>query len=654
MVAALRARLQPYPLALIPLLLLSVTLWTGCAGLFGRDNRPAPGVADTTASRLKAMQYFVKAKRYEEQENYLGAIVALRSAADINSSSATIYSQLARNYERIKDYGMAARFARRALALDPELIELRYRLVNWLETAGEQAQAAIELEVLLQHEPDNWPLYSHLARTYMDIGETERLSGLFERLLETPSTPTHVRVNVAYILSRSGYREQAREVFEQVLETDPQQEDAWLGMAELSLSKGEREKGIEYYRSAAKAIPDRSLALYELAQVLVTPADLDMVLPEEDLGFLYRLGKVLLDLKKPELAARVFESIVGLKPPTVEPWLDSARYYINQNEYDRADSILHEAIQTMPDSVKLYLFRGAALEKDQRFHEATQVYESGLEHLPGEVKLYQYLGSGYEHEERWDEAIEVYKRGLLHVEEPARLHVSWGFALGRQQRWREAIAQYRVAVATDSTHSDAFLRWGIALESMRRWDEAIEKLSHAARLDSTDTHALFYLGSCLEQASRVLDDDSYFDRAGETFSRLIEMKPDDAYALNYLGYMYADRGIHLEEAVELLNRAVTLEPDNGAFFDSLGWAHYRLGHLEQAEQYLQKAVEQLDGHEADDQIEEQAVIFDHAGDVARALGKDREAAEHWRKALNLFPDNEEVRAKLSAPAPGMP
>ena len=629
---------------------------SGCAGVFGfgHADHPEPLDADTISPQQRAMQYFVKAKVYEAQNNYLGAIVALRSAADIDSTSATIYAQLARNYERIKDYGMAARFARRALVLDPELIELRYRLVNWLETAGERAEAAKELEVLLHYEPDNWPLYSHLARTYMDLGETERLSGLFERLLKSPSTPTHVRVNVAYILSRSGYREQAQTVFTEVLESDPQQEDAWIGMAELALSQGDREKGLNYYRSAAKAIPERSLALYELAQMLVTTTDLDMVLPDDDLAFLYRLGKVLLDLKKPELAAGVFESIVGLKPPTVEPWLHSARYYVSEHEYDKADSILHQAIQTMPDSVQLYLFRGAALERDLRFDEAVQVYESGLERVQDDVKLYQYLGSGYEQLARWDEAVEVYKRGLLHVGEgEATLYVSWGMALGRQHRWQEAISRYRKAVAADSLHSDAYLHWGIALESMRKWEEAIDKLSRASALDPTDTRALFYLGSCLEQASRVLQVEEYFDRASETFARLIEVKPDDAYALNYLGYMYADRGIRLEEAVELLNRAVELEPDNGAFFDSLGWAHYRLGQLEQAEHYLRKALEQIGDHESveqiDEQAEEQAVIFDHAGDVAQDLGKQQEAAEHWRKALDLSPGNDAVRAKLSAP-----
>lgn len=634
--------------------LLFLIISSGCAGTFARDKRPSFTADDPSIPRQQAMRYFVKAKVYEEQENYLGAIVALRSAADLDSSSATIYSQLARNYENIKDYGMAARFARKALALDPELIQLRYRLVSWLETAGEQAEAAVELEALLQHDPDNWPLYSHLARTYMDLNETERLSGLFERLLKSPSTPTHVRVNVAYILFRSGYRKRAEEVFLQVLEFDPQQEDAWIGMAELSLSQGDRVKGLEYYRRASKAIPDRSLALYELAQLLVTTADLDMVLPDDDLSFLYGLGKVLLDLQKPELAARVFESIVGLKPPTVNPWLDSARYYISENEYSRADSILHEAIQTMPDSVTLYLFRGAALEKDLHFDEAVKVYERGLERLPGEVRLYQYLGSGYEQQARWDEAIAVYRRGLVNVEEQAPLYVSWGFALSRQQQWQEAIGRYRSAVAIDSTHSDAFLRWGIALEAMQRWEEAIEKLSHAVRLDSTDTHALFYLGSCLEQASRALDSDDYFTRAGDTFRRLIQLKPDDAYALNYLGYMYADRGIHLEEAVELLNRAVALEPDNGAFFDSLGWAHYRLGHLDKAEYYLQKALEQVEEYESAEHFEEQAVIFDHAGDVARALGKNQDALELWRRALDLLPDNDEVRAKLNISADDSP
>ena len=97
-------------------------------------------------------------------------------------------------------------------------------------------------------------------------------------------------------------------------------------------------------------------------------------------------------------------------------------------------------VRYMPDSARLYLFRGAALEKDLRFDEAVMVYERGLERLPGEVRLYQYLGSGYEQQARWDEAVAVYRRGLVNVKEQAPLYVSWGFALSRQQQWQEAIA----------------------------------------------------------------------------------------------------------------------------------------------------------------------------------------------------------------------
>ena len=122
----------------------------------------------------------------------------------------------------------------------------------------------------------------------------------------------------------------------------------------------------------------------------------------------------------------------------------------------------------------------------------------------------------------------------------------------------------------------------------------------------------------------------------------MEFDPKDSYALKYLGYMYADKGTRLEEAVELLSRAISLDPDNSAFLDSLGWAYFRLGEFEQAERYLDQALALM----GQDEPEEQAVIFDHAGDIASALGKDGEARTHWQKVLELAPDNEKVRLKL--------
>ena len=97
----------------------------------------------------------------------------------------------------------------------------------------------------------------------------------------------------------------------------------------------------------------------------------------------------------------------------------------------------------------------------------------------------------------------------------------------------------------------------------------------------------------------------------------------------------------------LLIRAVSIDPGNGAFLDSLGWAYYRLGEFERAERFLSKAMEQFDDQEEEDQ----SIIFHHAGDIAKALGKEGEAASHWRRALELTPDDEELLRKLGAGVP---
>jgi tetratricopeptide (TPR) repeat protein len=626
----------------------------GCASL-GRSHQPAEMPAPENERR--AMQYFLQAKVYESQRNYLGAIVALRSAADLDPSSPTIFAQLARNYERIPgwrigpdgdtawvtgDLAMAIVFARKALDLGGEQTELRYHMIRWLESTGHHRAAANELEELLTYEADNWALYSHLARVLLETGQKKRLETLFEDLLSRGDTPTEVRVNVAYIFSRRGETEQAKAVFEDVLSADPTVEDAWIGLAELELSTGNRERAIELYRQATRILPEGSLVHYELARLMVTPYDLAVLLAEEDATFLYRLGGRRIIKKKNHLARAVFERIVGLHPTTADGWLDPARFHLQRGDIAQAVVVLEKATTAMPDSLDLYLFWGTAMERAERYDDAVRAYERGIAQLPREVDLYLYLGFSLEQRELWDEAIQVYRRGLVGAGEDPELYIRLGIVHGRQERWYDAISRYRKAVQADPLNAGAFLYWGIALEKLAQWDGAIEKLARASQLDPEDTSSLFYLGSCLEQAARAREDEGFFSRAVETFKELIHKSPSDAYALNYLGYMYAEKGIHLNEAVDLLERAVSLDPDNGAFFDSLGWAHYQLGELEQAERFLAKALEQMKDHEE----EEQAVIYDHAGDIAHRLGQAEKAAHHWRRALDLVPDDSEVERKL--------
>ncbi|MEE2657919.1 MAG: tetratricopeptide repeat protein [Candidatus Latescibacterota bacterium] len=641
----LRSRL----VALTALLLVS-TLFSGCASR----------LASTSAREDKreqqhsqAMQYFVRAKVFESEGNPLGAIVALRSAADLDPSSPTIYTQLARNYDDIRDYRMSTTFAEKALELDPELTALRYQLVRWLDVLGESRRAARHVEALIERERHAWPLYSHLARLYTELGEQEKVAPLFDQILADPKTPQDVRVNIAYVLSRSGRTERSEEIFLEVLSRDPKVEDAWLGLGEMQLVRGDREAAIRSFRDGAVQVPESNLLIHELAQQMHSAIDLEPMLVVDDAGFLYRLGVALSGMEKFTLAARVFENIVGQKPKSAESWLDAARYYLHVGQIERSEEILRQAIAAMPDSVDLYLFWGTALEKEERYDEAAEFYQQALQRIPGNEELFISWGFNHEQRDQWDEAIQVYRQALRDVGELPSIYVRWGLVLGQQERWYEAVDRYRRAVLVDSTHVDAFLHWGLALQHLERWEEAVQRLDQAHDLEPLDTVVLFYLGAALERSSSLTTatfDEVVFERAVSTFRRLLELSPDDAYALNYLGYMFADRGVHLEEAVDLLSRAVTLDPDNGAFFDSLGWAYYRLGELDQAESYLAMAMEQLDDHEE----EEQAVIFGHAGDIANALGKHVEATDHWQRALDLMPSDRDLQQKLrgaGAPTP---
>lgn len=143
----------------------------------------------------------------------------------------------------------------------------------------------------------------------------------------------------------------------------------------------------------------------------------------------------------------------------------------------------------------------------------------------------------------------------------------------------------------------------------------------------------FQLGEAYERSRR-------YDEAADQFRAVLELEPENSLALNYLGYMWADNGENLEQALELIRRAVDLDPNNGAFVDSLGWALFRLGEFEQARRHLERANRL---------VPRDSTILEHLGDVYVALGDPQRAREAYEQALALNDEEnvESVRRKLS-------
>ena len=157
-------------------------------------------------------------------------------------------------------------------------------------------------------------------------------------------------------------------------------------------------------------------------------------------------------------------------------------------------------------------------------------------------------------------------------------------------------------------------------ERGRRYKEAEEAARTAEALPGQPRDKAmvwFLLGAIYERQK-------FFDRAEEEFKKVLAVDPKNAPVLNYYGYMLADRGIRLEEAQALVERALKEDPYNGAYLDSLGWVLYKQNRLADAEAALRKAV-QRESHDA--------TIHSHLGDVLAKSGRNDLAAAEWEKSL---------------------
>ncbi len=177
---------------------------------------------------------------------------------------------------------------------------------------------------------------------------------------------------------------------------------------------------------------------------------------------------------------------------------------------------------------------------------------------------------------------------------------------------------------------DALVTKGDVLRKHKRYAEAAEAYGLAiARLDGDrpEYWALYYSrGVCEERAGR-------WPAAEADLTKALQLQPDQPDVLNYLGYSWIDKGMHLDQARTMIERAVELRPDDGAIVDSLGWALYRMGHFQAAVGMLERAVE-LKGDDA--------TINEHLGDAYWRAGRAAEARYQWTRTLDLDPEPGQV------------
>ncbi|OAI42366.1 hypothetical protein AYO41_00970 [Verrucomicrobia bacterium SCGC AG-212-E04] len=509
-----------------------------------------------------------------------------------------------------------------------------------------------------------------------EAGEPDRALTLYLKSLAADPSNLTLGLKVSSEHVRRGDTNEAVELLKTLVKAAPQEPQPMLALAYIYL-KSMRKPDIaqKYAEKALELDPTNYLAYSYLAeswQLLNQPAKANAVLeratksPSRDPKFWVRVGEMYYqafvreDAKKisPEGTKKVnplFNKAVELAGDDVEVLNQVANYFVLSGQIPEAIPLYLKVLELSPNqnSVREKLAY-SYLQSEQRL-KAIEVLEAMIKQNPAQTYAYEMLGKIYEDEKQYDRAIVNYEQALLlNPNQPAayeRMAEIFAVQLKKPEKAIDVLTEARRRFSDLPGFSYLLAR---TLAMAKRNTEALAVFDQT-RLEAEQSqesllNGLFYFdwGATAEQAGQ-------FEKAADLFRKCLKMedRPEViAQASNYLGYMWVDRNENLDEAGQLIQRALSLAPNNGAYLDSLGWYYYRTGKFDKALIELLRAVENTDPPDA--------TVFDHLADTYFKLKNEQQAGLFWQKALQLDPGNEKITAKLNelkakpAPPPPVP
>jgi Flp pilus assembly protein TadD len=399
------------------------------------------------------------------------------------------------------------------------------------------------------------------------------------------------------------------------------------------------------------------------------------------------LGQTLLAEEKYEEALGVYQKLSDVMPDDPDVFLRIAQIYRELHQMDKAEDNLVKARQLAPGSPEVMYNEAMLYQEQGRFEDAIRVLSDAVSGIKAERSvlptrrrslaiLYQQLGQLYRDTQNYQVAVFTYdEMGHLGEEEDRRARLlimdtyraakdlpkalasgqeavtkypadaairsSYALLLGENGQTDEAIKILRTQLSTNTGASnagasnggtsngaagnaagdrDTYLNIAQVYERGRRYNEAesTAKTAEALPGPERDNEMVWFLLGAIYERQKM------FDKAEVEFKKVLAVNPNNAQVLNYYGYMLGDLGTRLDQAEDLVRRALKDEPYNGAYLDSLGWIYFRENKLADAEATLRMA-EERESHDA--------TIHSHLGDLYAKTGRSDKAAAEWEKSL---------------------
>jgi tetratricopeptide (TPR) repeat protein len=260
---------------------------------------------------------------------------------------------------------------------------------------------------------------------------------------------------------------------------------------------------------------------------------------------------------------------------------------------------------------------GFAYQELGQYDRAIATFEEARKLAPDDTSLVGYLIQAQLAAKNYAAAAELAHAARVQNPRDLRLARLEAQALRRSGKVDQGLAVLEEVVQKQGDQPGAYIALAQGYIDANRGAQAVKVLQEAQAKFPSETAITFELGA-------VFDRQKKYGESEAVFRQLIARDPQNASALNYLGYMLAERGERLDESVQYLKRALAIDPDNGSFLDSIGWAYFKDGKLDLALENLKRAADQLTTN---------SVVQDHYGDVLFKMGRYDDAITAWSRAL---------------------
>jgi len=611
-----------------------------------------------------------------------------KAGAYYHYSLGHLYAELAATYNNRSDYfNKAIENYRLAMKEDPAASFLTEELSDLYIQSGKLREAVSDAEDLLKQNSNDLNARRILARIYARlIGDNQqnRLDETYlrkaieqyQKITEKDPQDTESWLMLGRLYKLNQNSPEAEKAYKRALDNDANNEDALTGLAMVYSDLGDNKQAAEMLKRAAEKSPNsRSLTAlagtYEQMREYSLAAETLRKALELSPGNASELKKAMArDLMLSDQlddALKVYQQIADEEPRDAETQLRISQIYRQKRDFAKARGASDKAKELDPNSIEIRYSDVNLLEAEGKEKEAIDLLNDIISSTAkknytasekgNRVVLLERLGSMYRANDQNAQAIEAFRqmsevdpdmaaraelqiietyrtsKELAKAESEAKAAVAkypddralrgmYATVLADQGKSDAAIAEMKKLVA-DKPDRDTWISLAQVYEKAKRYSDMAKAIDEAGKLSESKEdkeNILFLRGAMFEKQKK-------YDEAEAEFRKLLSQNPDSAAALNYLGYMLADRNVRLPEALQLITKAVEREPGNGAYLDSLGWVYYRLGRYGEAETQLKIAV---------DKTANDPTVHDHLGDVYYKQGKLKDAIIEWEASLKQW------------------